>query len=159
MSILRELWSGEVKDQDVATSYEYVINLRNRLEQTCKLASESLSKSAQRYKRNYDRKSRKRMFKVDDLVLVLLPTDNNKLMTQWRGPYKVVHRLSSLDYRIDVDGTIKTYHANLLKRYLPRIEENTCESVQSCGLMNIVATAVIECDNVKGDNIDEKLDK
>ncbi|KAJ8044409.1 hypothetical protein HOLleu_07148 [Holothuria leucospilota] len=157
MSILKELWSGEVKDQDVATSYEYVINLRNRLEQTCKLASESLSKSAQRYKRNYDRKSMKRMFKVDDLVLVLLPTDNNKLMTQWRGPYKVVQKLSPLDYRIDVDGSIKTYHANLLKKYLPRIEENTAESVHSCGIMNIVATAVIECDYVKGDGMNENL--
>ena len=25
---------------------------------------------------------------VGDKVLVLLPTDNNKLLLQWRGPYK-----------------------------------------------------------------------
>lgn len=38
MGIHGELWAREVKDQDVATSYEYVINfcITNRFEQTCK---------------------------------------------------------------------------------------------------------------------------
>ena len=44
MSILRELWSDEVNDEQVLSTYQYVIELRERLEQTCKLARENLEK-------------------------------------------------------------------------------------------------------------------
>ena len=37
-AILRELWSGEVNDEQVLSTYQYVIELRERLEQTCQLA-------------------------------------------------------------------------------------------------------------------------
>ena len=36
MAILRELWSDEVNDVQVLSTYQYVIELRERLEQTCK---------------------------------------------------------------------------------------------------------------------------
>ena len=42
MTILRELWSGEGPDEQVLSTYQYVIELRDRLEQTCKLAHENL---------------------------------------------------------------------------------------------------------------------
>ena len=35
MAILRELWSDEVNDEQVLSTYQYVIELRERLEQTC----------------------------------------------------------------------------------------------------------------------------
>ena len=38
MAILRELWSGEVNSEQVLSTYQYVIELRERLEQTCQLA-------------------------------------------------------------------------------------------------------------------------
>ena len=41
MAILRELWSGEAPDEQVLSTYQYVIELRDRLEQTCKLAHEN----------------------------------------------------------------------------------------------------------------------
>ena len=44
MAILRELWSDEVNDEQVLSTYQYVIQLRERLEQTCKLARENLKK-------------------------------------------------------------------------------------------------------------------
>ena len=44
MGILRELWSGEAPDEQVLLTYQYVIELRDRLEQTCKLAHENLKK-------------------------------------------------------------------------------------------------------------------
>ena len=44
MAILRELWSDEVNDEQVLSTYQYVIELRERLEQTCKLARENLEK-------------------------------------------------------------------------------------------------------------------
>ncbi|XP_047502441.1 uncharacterized protein LOC125047937 [Penaeus chinensis] len=35
MTLLRELFDGEVKEPETRSSYEYVINLRERLEDTC----------------------------------------------------------------------------------------------------------------------------
>ena len=46
MAILRELWSGEVNDEQVLSTYQYVIELRERLEQTCQLARDNLKRSS-----------------------------------------------------------------------------------------------------------------
>ena len=32
-------------------------------------------------------------------MLVLLPTNNNKLLMQWKGPYKVIERIGMNDYQ------------------------------------------------------------
>lgn len=49
---------------------------------------------------------------------MLLPTASNKLLMQRRGPYIIVQKVGSVDYKIDVDGKLKTFHANMLKRYV-----------------------------------------
>ena len=58
-------------------------------------------KSALKYKKYYDQKKRGRDLKVGDQVLILLPTDNKKLLMQWKGPFKVVEKFNNCDYRID----------------------------------------------------------
>ena len=68
----------------------------------------------------YDRRARSRKFDVGDKVLLLLPTDSNELLLQWKGPYKVVMVVNRMDYKIDVSGVISTYHANMLKQYVER---------------------------------------
>ena len=42
MAILKELWTGEFDESEVKTSYQYVIDLREKLEQTLKLAHEKM---------------------------------------------------------------------------------------------------------------------
>ena len=58
-----------------------------------------------------------------------------------RSPKKV----SECDYRILVNGKTKTYHINMLKRY---VERNTAEASQTvtsaCSALEVVAVAVIE---------------
>ena len=98
MAILRELWSGEAPDEQVLSTYQYVIELRDRLEQTCKLAHENLKKVQIKQKAYYDRRARSRKFDVGDNVLLLLPTDSNKLLLQWKGPYKVVEVVNRMDF-------------------------------------------------------------
>ena len=44
MAILRELWTDEVEDEEVRSTYDYVINLRKHLEHTCELAMKNLHK-------------------------------------------------------------------------------------------------------------------
>ena len=45
MSILRELWTGEGTSDDTRTTYQYVMELRERMEETCRLAHEELMKA------------------------------------------------------------------------------------------------------------------
>ena len=81
-TILKELWTKEVNIPKVKTSYEYVTELRERLEDSLKLAQEELQKSQKWYKKYYDRKARSRHLEVGEQVLILLPTDSNKVLMQ-----------------------------------------------------------------------------
>ena len=118
MSILKDLWTDDVPEPEVRTTFQYVLDLKDRLETVSEIARKELEKSSSRYKHYYDRKTRNRHFEVNDHVLLLLPTDGNKLLMQWKGPYRVKEKLGRCDYRLDVDGKIKPFHANLLKKYV-----------------------------------------
>ena len=52
-TILKELWTKEVNIPEVKSSYEYVTELPERLEDSLKLAQKELEKSQKRYKRHY----------------------------------------------------------------------------------------------------------
>ena len=51
---------------------------------------------------------------------MLLPTDHNKLLMQWKGPYEVSAVVGINDYMVKVKDKVKVYHANLLKAYIKR---------------------------------------
>ena len=149
MAILKELWSDNIEIPEVKTTYQYVLDLRSRIEDTCQLAKEELKKSSERYRKYYDRKARPRQFKGDK-VLLLLPADNNKLLLQWKGPYPVIKRMSNCDYTIDLGSRTKTFHINLLKLYMePSTTDNQTEccsfsQILPTWIFDIAATAVIE---------------
>ena len=82
LAILKELWTKTIPGEDVQTTYQYVFELRNRLEQTCDLVRQSLLKKQKRYKTYFDRKSQQRNLNVGDKVLVLLPSNSQKLLMQ-----------------------------------------------------------------------------
>ncbi|XP_055997762.1 uncharacterized protein LOC125654613 [Ostrea edulis] len=122
MAILKELWTNDIKDQEVKSTYQYVFDLRDRLESTCELAHQNLERASRRHKTYFDKKARICNMKPGERALVLLPTESNKLLMQWKGPYKIVKKVGNVDYMLDVNGTVKTYHANLLKKYVDRVE-------------------------------------
>jgi len=90
MSILRELMTNEKVEPEVKTTYEYVLDLKDRLQSTRELAQTELQKSQIRQQKYYDRKTKVRTFEKGDEVLVLLPTDSNKLPLQWKGPFELL---------------------------------------------------------------------
>ena len=57
MQILKELWAGDCEDE-IRNTYQYVLELRNRLEKTCQLARESLYEAQGRQKHHFDKKAR-----------------------------------------------------------------------------------------------------
>lgn len=68
----------------------------------------------------YNRKTRNRRFPTGDKVLALLPTDNNKLLLRWKGPFEVKERKGEADYVIETPSGPKIFHANPLKKYEDR---------------------------------------
>ncbi|XP_071949807.1 uncharacterized protein [Antedon mediterranea] len=156
MTILRELWTGEVHTPETKTTYQYVLDLKERLNETCAVAQKNLQKAKGRYKKYYDKKSRAREFQVGDKVLLLLPTDRNKLLLQWKGPFPIIAKMGYLDYRIDLNGKLKTFHANLLKRYHERQDVSGAalaefQSDVSQGALEVACTSVIESEDMVSD--------
>ena len=78
-----------------------------------------------RQKKHFDKKTKARRFSPGDKVLVLLPTDTNKLLVQWKKPYDIINSVGLNDEKVDINGKEKTMHANLLKKYLSRNEETS----------------------------------
>ena len=62
MTILKELWTKEVEEPEVKNSYQYVFELREKLEETLKLAHTQLQKAQDKGKHYYDRKTRVRKY-------------------------------------------------------------------------------------------------
>ena len=85
MQVLRELLMKDIEDPQVRTTYQYVLDLRERLESTVSLAQQNLQNMSKKYKKYYNRKSRRRHLKVGSKFLVLLPTKTNKLLMSWKG--------------------------------------------------------------------------
>ena len=127
MSILKEVWTKQETDPDVKLTYQYVLELQDRLHETCELAKEELNKAQGRQKKYYDVKSKDRIFKPGEKVLLLLPTDDNKLLMHWKGPFEVVERRNDHNYRIQMNGRVKMFHANMLKRYVERERKEDTE--------------------------------
>ena len=120
MEILYDFWSDAEIDDQTKTVYQYVLDLKSKLADTCKLAQEELSKAKERHKIIYDRKAKPKKFKIGSKVLLLLPVKHNKLLLQWRGPYDVIGKLSPLNYKIKIGKQEKVYHVNMLREYHER---------------------------------------
>ena len=78
-----------------------------------------------------------------------MPTDSNKLLLQWKGPYEVVEVVNRMGYKIDVDGVVSTYHANMLKQYVERRNE-----LSHC-LLSAEAIESVDDDNNKKFPLDD----
>ena len=123
LGLLKEMWTNENLDFNEYNTYQYVTDLRNRLEETCEVVHQNLMKSAEKYKHHYDKNKRMRSLEVGDKVLILLPTDSNKLLLSWKGPFSVIGKVGVMDYKIQVNDKCKIFHINLLKKYECREQE------------------------------------
>ena len=120
MDLLRKYWSREEVNDEVRTVYRYVMELKQRLEDTCRLACGELKKAQLAQKNLYDKRAREKMIKPGDKVLLLLPMKSNKLLMQWRGPFEVVEKKSQVNYVVKVKTKCKNFHVNMLKPYVER---------------------------------------
>ncbi|XP_072022506.1 uncharacterized protein [Amphiura filiformis] len=156
LGMLKEFWTGQIEEPETKTTFEYVLDLQDRLQKTCDLAREEMKKSQGKYKMYYDRKAKARKFDVGDEVLLLLPTDHNKLLLHWKGPFPVVGKVGSMDYKVDFGTKVKTFHANLLKKYFRRDTDQPSKVV--AGLLQIACSAIIESEVQEESEMSEEDD-
>jgi hypothetical protein len=121
---LRDLWEDSSIDPEQRTSFQYVLDLQERLHECSELAVQESEISVNKYRNYFDLKSQDRKFVVGSEVLVLLPDSHNKLLTAWRGPYTVLEKCGKYNYVININGSRRMYHVNLLKQYLRRASVN-----------------------------------
>ena len=127
MSLMRDVWTGEVQEGEGLLSY--VLNIRDRLTQMSELAQENLHQVQVRQRQWYDCNARERNFSVGDRVLVLRPTDTIKLKAQWQGPFEVTRQVPPVDYEVYSGHRLKSQrlkvcHVNMLRRY--EVRDETC---------------------------------
>ena len=103
-----------------------MIDLRERLEKTCRLAQDNVRKLDIKQKIFYNKRARSRKFDVGDKVLLLVPSDSNKVLLHWNGPYEVLEVVNVVNYKINVKGVVITYPANMLKVYMERQNVTSC---------------------------------
>ena len=77
LDVLKESWRGDTSEETPAVTH--MVKMRERLEEMTDLVRENLGRAQQRQKAVYDRGAKHRSFEAGDEVLVLLPTQRNRL--------------------------------------------------------------------------------
>ena len=65
---------------------------------------------------------------------------------QWRGPYTVESRVGANDYRVKMGSKTKTYHVNMLKKYISREPEENVVPVDDTDGATVAVAGVIHQD-------------
>ena len=130
MAVLQELFIGSDATEEVRSAYRYVVDLSERIKESCKLAQEAVQDTRDKYTEDVSQNTNMRTLEPGDKALLLLPKDKNKLLLTWQGPFEVVRKVSRVNYEIKVKGKKKVFHINMLKKYESRetLEQtsNTC---------------------------------
>ena len=126
LDVLKESWlPGADEMNDVA---EYVMRVRQRMEDAQDLVYRNLEQMQIKQKQWYDKQARELQLKVGDQVLLLLPDDTRKFTRKWQGPYRISQKLGHVNYEIEMPdkGRKQVFHVNLLKRWYPRHVVRQC---------------------------------
>ncbi|XP_063334794.1 uncharacterized protein si:ch211-282j22.3 isoform X1 [Pelmatolapia mariae] len=101
----------------------YGHEMRERLEKMTELAQAHKAEAQQHQKAWYDQSARQRSFSPGQKVLVLLPSDDSKLLAKWQGPYEIQKKLGQTTYKVaipDQPRSSRVLHINLLKEWVGR---------------------------------------
>lgn len=72
---------------------QHLLKLRRRLDDVMEMVVSALSDDQGRYKHHFGKKAKQRDLVAGDKVPTLLPSDNNTLLVQWRGPFTVEEKV------------------------------------------------------------------
>ena len=118
--ILHDIITQNEKQPEDISTFEYITNLKERLSSACELARQASENASSQSRLSKNKGVTLKQFNVGDMVLLLLPSDNNKLLMTWKGPYEITKKTSKVDYVINIAGKEKLFHCNMLKKYFIR---------------------------------------
>ena len=157
LDILKESWEADRRGPESVVSY--ILMIQDRLTQLRDIVHENLKDAQRTQKEWYDRHARNREFQPGDQVLVLLPTSTNKLLAEWRGPYPIERKISSVNYEIRMTDSRKkkrVFHVNMLREWhSPSAASFLAEEV--IGEPPIQADDVVLWDGTGGDESEKPL--
>lgn len=93
------------------------------MEEMASLVRDNLQKAQATQTTWYDRSARQRTFQPGQKVLLLLPTNENKLLAKWQGPYSIIRQMGPTTYELEMPERRKqrqAFHVNLLKEWKER---------------------------------------
>ena len=148
LDIARDVWTnGDAAEKQLKMpTVQYLEKLRLDLEIARKAAKANISEAYDKSKAHYDKHSTERELQPGESVLILLPTDNRKLTTQWRGPHKVLKRLPNNNYEIQIENRRATLHINSLRKFVE-------SSITTDDQTQTVSMIISEDDETAGDLI------
>ena len=116
LDVLKESWTGEAEEGSPVA--DYVLRMRQRLQEMTDLVQKNASRAQSRQKAHYDGHATERSLTAGDKVLVLQPGPKRSLKIQWTGPYPVLQRVGAVDYEVEMGRNCrKVLHINRLKKW------------------------------------------
>ena len=88
------------------------------------LVHKNLTNAQAKQKQCYNKSARSRKFSKGDQVLIILPTDTNKWIAQWQGPYQVIKKIGNVNYQINMHDRQKRkriFHVNMLRPWYSNV--------------------------------------
>jgi len=90
-------------------------------------------------------------------VLILLPTDGNKLLMYWKRPFNIKEKFRLNDYIINIKGKRRPYHANM-KKYFERVALTVSITVRAMMIPDSISAGIIDHDEETEECRDKLLD-
>ena len=131
LTIYHQVLTNSIEIPTPKTPYEMVTETRDKIMKSCVIAKAALERKGQIYRQYANKGARTIELEPDQDILLLLPDKRNLLLTSWQGPFKVVRRISDVDYEISINGHLKIFHVNMLKPYYTRKETEVVTDEQS----------------------------
>ncbi len=116
---------------------EYKIDLVSSLRNAYEKLNKDKTFEQNKYKQYYDKTHKEVNFDKDDLVwLYYKPQTNDKTLSvkflaNWKGPFKVVNKINSINYRIkDIDSEkTQVVHVSRIRKYRPWLGPTSSKSI------------------------------
>ncbi|KAJ8376906.1 hypothetical protein SKAU_G00074860 [Synaphobranchus kaupii] len=100
LDLAKEAW--EQQPSPHRTLVEHVEEVQERMATIWPMVREHMAEAQTAQARVYNRGAQPREFAPGDKVLVLVPTSECKFLAKWNGPYEVMEKVGTVNYRIAV---------------------------------------------------------
>ena len=162
LSMLYTSWWEAGEHQASPHVLDYMLELREHLQSARLVVQEQQHRAQDKAKTWYDKNARAIEYGEGELVLVLRSQPTKPLCMKYEGPYKILKKVSPVDYLVSFPGKRKherVLHVNMLKKYIERtdfINIVTIECEDESDMLGI-NEIVSKVDNNKEKHVDEQM--